>query len=441
MRNILKNNSSTLEDRITIGGMINATEILQYAAENGIIDMQCLQQQIEMDKRKKILLAHPYELVFNEKKGRWYTRFKVDGKVIQRNRKTREQLEELVVGFYENGGVFETRSEIEMYTFAQAHDRWLEVQREYGKEPNSIYRYEYDWKRYFAGTDFSDKDITLITSRDIETFVIHQIKKLNLKRQAGVTLFGYISGVFYTAVIDRIIPKNDNPCDYVDKKRFDKFYNKKRKPQEQRILSQEEILRLINKLNSDVQRDPKCLMPYGVRLALLTGMRTGEICGLRWSSVTDDAIIIRESEKYNQLTGEYYMSETKTGKERTLPMTEELSHFLDDMRQLQKEYGKTDDYVISTEGGKLRTKSLSDYMVRISHKLDFSVSKNIHTIRRTFNSYMRQTGTTAIMAGSIIGNSADVNNNHYTYDIYDLDTKLKLVSEIEDKMLAAGSFG
>lgn len=439
MRNIL--NDNTREDISTIGGMINATEILQYAADNGIIDMQCLQQQIEMDKRKKILLAHPYELVFNEKKGRWYTRFKVDGKVIQRNRKTREQLEELVVGFYENGGVFETRSEIEMYTFAQAHDRWLEVQREYGKEPNSIYRYEYDWKRYFAGTDFSDKDITLITSRDIETFVIHQIKKLNLKRQAGVTLLGYISGVFYTAVIDRIIPKNDNPCDYVDKKRFDKFYNKKRKPQEQRILSQEEILRLINKLNSDVQRDPKCLMPYGVRLALLTGMRTGEICGLRWSSVTDDAIIIRESEKYNQLTGEYYMSETKTGKERTLPMTEELSHFLDDMRQLQKEYGKTDDYVISTEGGKLRTKSLSDYMVRISHKLDFSVSKNIHTIRRTFNSYMRQTGTTAIMAGSIIGNSADVNNNHYTYDIYDLDTKLKLVSEIEDKMLAAGSFG
>ena len=440
MRNILNNNSNTREDSSTNEGIINAAEILQYAADNGIINLQCIQQQIEMENRRKILKLHPYNLKFNKKKGRWYTRFKVNGEVIQRNRKTKEELEDLIVSFYENGESFDDSNQVEKYTFAQAHSRWLKVQEEYGKEPNSIYRYEYDWKRYFAETEFSKKDISLITSRDIETFMIHQIETLRLKRQAGVTLLGYITGVFYTAVIDRRIPKNDNPCDYVDKKRFDKFYNKSRKPQEQRVLSQEEIARLIDKLNEDVKNNPRCLMPYGVRLALLTGMRTGEICGLRWSNVSGDSIVISESEKYNQLAGKYYMSETKTGKERTLPLTEELNHLLDDLRNLQKEYGITEDFVISIGDGKLRTKSLSDYMVRISHKLDFNVSKNIHTIRRTFNSYMRQSGTTAIMAGSIIGNSADVNNNHYTYDICDLETKCRLVTDIEDRMLATGTF-
>jgi hypothetical protein len=101
----------------------------------------------------------------------------------------------------------------------------------------------------------------------------------------------------------------------------------------------------------------------------------------------------------------------------------------------------TDDFVISTGTGKLRTNSLSNYMLRLSHKLNFSVTKNIHTIRRTFNSYMRQSGTNAIMAGSIIGNSAEVNDNHYTYDICDMTTKNQLVTDIEKKMLTNCSFG
>ena len=147
-------------------------------------------------------------------------------------------------------------------------------------------------------------------------------------------LFGYISGVFYIAMMDRIIDKNDNPCDYVDRKKFYRYYNKERKPQEQRVLSKEEILTLINKINEDVEEKPYRLFPYGVRLSLLTGMRRGEICGLRWKNVLQDRIVICESEKYNQKTHEYYLSTTKTGKERTIPITEEIQLFLDDMKTI-----------------------------------------------------------------------------------------------------------
>ena len=280
-----------------------------------------------------------------------------------------------------------------------------------------------------------------MTSQDIETFIIKRIRDLSLKRQAGVTLYGYITGVFYSAVMDRKIAKDDNPCDYVDRKKFMKFYNKSKKTSEERVLSQEELASLVDKLNSEVRDDPQKLMPYGVRFSLLTGMRRGEICGLRWRNVFQDRMLICEAEKYNQKEGKYYLSDTKTGKERSLPITSELENFLNEMRKLQAQYGITDDFVISTGTGKLRTNSLSNYMLRLSHKLNFSVTKNIHTIRRTFNSYMRQSGTNAIMAGSIIGNSAEVNDNHYTYDICDMTTKNQLVTDIEKKMLTNCSFG
>ena len=42
---------------------------------------------------------------------------------------------------------------------------------------------------------------------------------------------------------------------------------------------------------------------------------------------------------------------------------------------------------------------------------------------------------------SIIGNLAEVNDNHYTYDICDMTTKNQLVTDIEKKMLTNCSFG
>lgn len=391
-----------------------------------------------MTKRQKILEAHPHKISYNKKKGRWYTRFDSDDGVVQRNRPTKKALEDLIVQFHENGNAFEKRKE--RYTFADAHDRWMEVQEEYGRDPNTLYKYRTSWNRFFMGTKFSKKEIQLITSHDIESFMIETIKEKNLKKQGGVNLYGCINGVFYSAVKDRRIPKDENPCDLVDKKKFRKYYNRERTPQAYRVYSRSEIEKLVERLNHDISERPTSLSPYGVRLALLTGMRTGEICALRWSHITDDGIYICESEKFNQQEKVYYISDTKTEKDRTLPITEGLRSFLDDMKKLQDKHGMTEDFVISTSNGKLHTRNLSDYMIKASKKLGFKVSKNIHAIRRTFNSFMRQGGTSALLAGSIIGNTAEVNDNHYTYDICDINTKKQLVSDVEDKMLANCNF-
>ena len=490
---------------------LESSDLLKYAVANGIIDLQCVRQQVEMKRRYEILSQHPYEIVFNEKRGRWFTRFKVNGKYVQRHRDTRAELEDLVINFYqtrstctgdvhpeeeeevqkekklpkvsrksapvipkkiprnnpksrerlikelqieaEKAAEEDARQEAErlkkeeekerekaVYPFDKAHDRWLEVQEEYGKDSNTIYRYERDWSRFFACTKFAKMDIRTMTSKDIEVFVIDRIKTLNLKRQAAVDFYGYISGVFYTAVVDRKISKYENPCDYVDKKKFKRYYNRSSKRRDQRVMTIEEIQKLVERMNYDISERPTCLSPYGVRLALLTGMRSGEICGLRWCSVYDDCVEICEAEKYVQHDKTYIMSDTKTSKERTMPMTDELRAFFDDMRKFQEKYGCMDDFVISTATDKLHGRRLSDYMIKASKKLGFNSTKTVHTIRRTFNSFMRSEGTSAFIAGSIIGNSAEVNTNHYSYDVCEMEEKKGLVSGVEKKMLANVKF-
>lgn len=389
-----------------------------------------------MNKRKAIIAKHPYAINQNDRNGRWYTRFKVDGAIVQRNRKTKEEIEDIIVSFYLNGETFEEESPKDVYTFQMGHDRWMEMQEEYGKNPNTIYKYEADWRRFFQGTEFANKDLLFITPKDIEIFMIDKIRSFNLKRQGGVTLYGYIDGVFYNAVMDRIVPVNDNPCLHVDKKKFNKYYNKSTKSNSQRTMSPNNISDLINTLHEDINNNEEFLPPYGVMLSLLTGMRSGEICGLRWSNVFDNYIHICEAECYNSMTKEYFQASTKTGKDRDIPITDELHQFFLYMKEFQSSHGMFDDFVISKNGEKLRTRRLSDYMIKRSKKLGFECSKNIHTIRRTFNSCMREDGVSALTAGSIIGNTVQVNDSHYTYDLQDLQQKSSLVTNAENKILA-----
>lgn len=52
--------------------MKNNEELLKYAVDNGMIDLSCVQEQIEMNKRKELLEKHPYK-IWEGKDGKWYT--------------------------------------------------------------------------------------------------------------------------------------------------------------------------------------------------------------------------------------------------------------------------------------------------------------------------------------------------------------------------------
>jgi len=44
------------------GGFIDNTELLKYAVENGIIDLEHVQEEIEMKEREELLKKHPYSI-------------------------------------------------------------------------------------------------------------------------------------------------------------------------------------------------------------------------------------------------------------------------------------------------------------------------------------------------------------------------------------------
>ncbi len=396
--------------------------------ENHIIDLSYVQEKIEMAKREEILKQHSYK-IWQGKDSKWYTYLPDENKSRRLCKRTTEKdIVDLIIKHYRDNDKHKQQME---YRFDNCWKIWKEKQISYGVSSNTVSKYNSDYKRYFEGTAFEKLDIRKITEEDITVFVISKIKQLNLKEKAGKALWGYISGVFKSARINKKIL--ENPCLYVETKRFSKFYNREQKHFENRILSNHDIKLLEGRLRKDHEEKPYYIQSYAVELAIYTGMRVGELAALRWTNISlnEGIIIISESEKYDRINKEYLISGTKTGKTRIFPMTDKINAFFKNLKKIEMRQGILGEFVFSDENGRITARSISECMRRKCSQAGID-ERGIHALRRTLNSKMRCDGVSATVAASLLGHTEKVNQENYTYDITGMDYKRKIIQKVNE---------
>lgn len=175
---------------------------------------------------------------------------------------------------------------------------------------------------------------------------------------------------------------------------------------------------------------------YAVELAVYTGMRAGELAGLKWENVfmDDKVIVISKSEKYNGVSKEYYLSSTKTYKSREFPISDEIMSLFLKIRKVQEEYGCYKGFVFSTSDGQIHCRTISDCMRNKCIQIGMKHTKGMNTVRRTVNSKMRCAGVSATVAASLLGHTEEVNRQNYTYDITHMDYKREVVGKINENL-------
>lgn len=412
-------------------------DILKYALENDMIDLSYIQEQVEMKKREKYLKMHPYN-VWKGKNGKWYTYLPNDnGGRILKKRTSENDILNLIADYYakksSKAQQIEQMQDVEEHKFKNVYRMWKEKQIKYGISSNTETKYEYDYRRYFEGKEFEEMDIREMTEEDITIFVISTIRELNLKEKAGKALWGYISGTFKSARINKLI--EDNPCNYIDTKSFFKFYDKSQPSPESRVVPNNDIQKLLEQLKKDHEQKPEYIPSYAVELSLYTGMRPGELSGLQWDDVRLDEriIIIRHSEKYIVKENRYYLSETKTHKTRQFPISDDLMEFFKKIKYVQEIYGRFGNYVFSTANGNIHCRTMESCMRNKFIQLGIN-PKSISAVRRTFNSKMKCEGVPTAVAASLLGHTQEVNESNYTYDISGMNYKRNVVSKINHEM-------
>ena len=406
---------------------ISDIELLRYAAENGILDLGAVTQQVEMTKKKKYLEMHNRS-IWQANDGYFKTRLpKGDGTDKLIKRKTRSALENEIIKYYE----FNSNT-----SFKQRFDTWIERQRILGRSDNTIEKYRSDYKRFFEGYPFETYDIRDIDDEMIAAHLTKVLSEKQIRWRALKDAFGYMSGTFDKAIKDKLISMN--PCQYIDLPIFKtKCYMPPVKTSTERTLNKNDTHTLLEKLHNPVAHNTNLMANFAIEMALLTGMRVGELAGLMWEDIifSENYIVIRHSEKYNRTTKEYYISCTKNGKERVFPLTDQIKDLLDRIREYEETNGYLCDFVFADGAGRLRKTKISDAMRNKTMTGEFTSTKSIHAIRRTFNSQLKCSGVSTTVASSLLGHTERVNDRNYTYDIVNNNTKLDIITVIQQKIV------
>lgn len=291
---------------------INADEALQYLSNAGIISIEQVRKDIENMKKNKYLEMHQNPVWQGQGKDtRWKTRLP-NGKIVAKAKK--EDLEKVIIQYYSDPP-----------TFDDLYHQWRKFQDQMVSD-NTTYKYDTDYKRYYQDTKFAKMDITKITEEDVKVFIRTTVGRLTLCKSACKTLFGYTKNVFKSAMMHHYI--DENPMQYLTAKFFYQYCTEKKKSQSKSLVLDKDMLLLCEQLQEDYKNQPEYIPSYAVELAILTGMRVGEIAALTWDCISEDGILINKSEKYNRKTNAYFIDETKNKKERLFPMCDEISKLL-----------------------------------------------------------------------------------------------------------------
>jgi integrase len=298
-----------------------------------------------------------------------------------------------------------------------------------GLSPTTIRRYIRDYNNYIAGSELAKAKIVNLTPIQIEKSVGGIIDKHEMIESCASNIIGYIRQVFAYGRRSGYI--KDNPCEYVDRRLLlSRCMCKPVKADSERVLTHAELTKLKEAVWDHEKRHPEYAPDYAIELATLTGMRVGEIAALRWTAIDDHYIHVDESEHrldYPDRPSELVIGEPKNQKHRLIPLTEEMKELFSRIRLL----GMSNEELfifVRRDGERCTAHDISCAIDRRAAEANISKT-SIHGVRRTVSSILR-TMLPAKTVANMLGHLEQTNEEHYNYDFFEDNEKVKALSNI-----------
>jgi len=381
--------------------------------------------------REKVLAIHKAPIT--QGKGadkRWSTYVPDESKKSKRKlirKPTKEEVIDELVKFYTNqeeSAKNKRKRFPKNITVAEFFPHWIEYKKKNPKlSTDTIKKYKTAFTKSIEYSEFGRMKVCDIDEVDIEEFLMSEIERRKLKKQALKNLAGYLNQMFEYARRTRIIVKN--PYELVD--RANNLYPycvDTPKTKEERTMSNKEMDALRKRLHQHQADHPLYMPNYAIEICTWTGLRVGEVAVLKWDMIKNGELHITQSEHrivHDDKADTYEVGLTKNKKERKVPIGKELRELLNRIKHLQEENGISSEYIIADISGRVIAPTISKAMYRRGHECGLK-AKSIHAIRRTVASKLGKIYPKATVT-YIMGHTEIVYDEHYGYDAVSLTDK------------------
>lgn len=356
--------------------------LLNYALENDMIDFDTIQMQKEMKERKEYLEKHPYK-VWQGTNKKFYTHIpdatrKEGRRLVERT--TRESLEDFLIKHYK-------KAEREPY-FKEVFFEWANTKLSYGEFLKQTYdRYETDFYRFFKNSALWNIRFRNITEELLEDVIRSTIHDMNLSAKNWSNMRTLIYGMFryakkkgYTSIsITHFMGDLD-----LSPKAFRKVIRK----DEDNVFTPAEVAMITERINS---AEPS-LINLGILLAFQTGLRIGEIAGLKYSDLNGKVLTVSRTEvRYKDTDGKYVFEvrECTKGEDgrRTVVVTPEAIEIIKKARRMTG----FEEYLFTKNGTRIKAAAFTKKLYRICKQLNIK-PRSLHQARKTYGTKLLKAG-------------------------------------------------
>ena len=274
--------------------MVSQSELLRYAIENDILDLQIIEARIEMRERNKYLEMHTHKIWVNQK-GQWCTYLPAEDTPEHRKlyrRSTKEELYDIIVDYW--------KEEIENPTVREVFSEWNDRRLARRQIKPSTHLINTQIFNRFYGS-FGKNRIKHLDETDWEDFLCDCIVDFNLTAKAFANLKGITKG-FLKRAKKRKLTAMDVEHFFLELDVSDSDFKKRVVDDEKEVFYDDEIEKIMDYIRANP--DPRNI---GIALMFVTGIRVGELVALKHEDFHGTVFNIKRTEtrKRDSETGRY----------------------------------------------------------------------------------------------------------------------------------------
>lgn len=328
------------------------------------------------------------------------------------------------------------------HNFKEELDIFIEYKRNIVKKTVAL---DYETKYRHIIRYFKDKNVEDIDTSDIMEFLFKDCKGL---KDSTLKRYNSLLSTFLNYEVENQHNIKFNPCKGIKiaPKSTNRIDLSEDNSDKEDYLSVEEIKQLLDYLkNNEKERYP---LYYVVKLAVIYGLRRGEIFGLRWKQVDFEKHTLNiNNTVVITITGAIEQNSTKTKSGmRVYPLIDIIINDLQDIKDKQVEMGiyKEDGLVFSSSIPSIISSKyefcdpdlMSKHFKRIIKKMDFIKNKDIHfhSLRHTcVNLLYYEFNFTLDQIAKWVGHSSKyISDKYYLHD--NMDWKIRQGNIIDKKL-------